>query len=94
MNSRRSRSVSGLLGGYPGISQGPRSILGDAADEEGEEYEEIEVEASLAGAPEASEASNLALSIQPLVSQADGGNDSINGTTHSSSFPQNSRLHP
>ncbi|MBW0471721.1 hypothetical protein O181_011436 [Austropuccinia psidii MF-1] len=28
MKSRSSRSFSGLLGGYPGISQGPRSILG------------------------------------------------------------------
>ncbi|MBW0484576.1 hypothetical protein O181_024291 [Austropuccinia psidii MF-1] len=35
--SRRSRSFSGLLGGYPSISQGPRSRLGEAEDEEGEE---------------------------------------------------------
>ncbi|MBW0530323.1 hypothetical protein O181_070038 [Austropuccinia psidii MF-1] len=28
MKSRRSRSFSGLLGGYPGNSQGPRSRLG------------------------------------------------------------------
>ncbi|MBW0478804.1 hypothetical protein O181_018519 [Austropuccinia psidii MF-1] len=35
--SRRSRLFSGLLGGCPGISQGHRSILGKAEDEEGEE---------------------------------------------------------
>ncbi|MBW0466487.1 hypothetical protein O181_006202 [Austropuccinia psidii MF-1] len=59
------------------ISQGPRIRLGEAEDEEGEgsvgeeESEEAEVAASLAGAPEASESPNLALSNQPLVSQAD-----------------------
>ncbi|MBW0484894.1 hypothetical protein O181_024609 [Austropuccinia psidii MF-1] len=56
VNSRRSRSFSGLLGGYPSIYQG-------------EESEEAEVAAALAGAPEASEASNLAHSNQPLFSQ-------------------------
>ncbi|MBW0534184.1 hypothetical protein O181_073899 [Austropuccinia psidii MF-1] len=70
VKSRRSRSFSGLLGGYPCISQGPRSRLGQDEDEEGEESEETEVEAFLAGAPEASEASNLAQSNQPLFSQA------------------------
>ncbi|MBW0528219.1 hypothetical protein O181_067934 [Austropuccinia psidii MF-1] len=35
VKSRRSRSFSGLLGGYPRISQGPRSRLGEAEDEEG-----------------------------------------------------------
>ncbi|MBW0493779.1 hypothetical protein O181_033494 [Austropuccinia psidii MF-1] len=35
--SRRSRLFSGFLGGYPGIYQGPRSILGKDEDEEGEE---------------------------------------------------------
>ncbi|MBW0554852.1 hypothetical protein O181_094567 [Austropuccinia psidii MF-1] len=35
MKSRRSRSFSGLLGGYPGISQRPRGRLGEAEDEEG-----------------------------------------------------------
>ncbi|MBW0478998.1 hypothetical protein O181_018713 [Austropuccinia psidii MF-1] len=38
---------------------------------EEEEYEKTEVVASLAGAPEASEAPNIALSNQPLVSQAE-----------------------
>ncbi|MBW0536942.1 hypothetical protein O181_076657 [Austropuccinia psidii MF-1] len=77
VKSRRSRSFSGLLGGYPSISQGPRSRLGGAEDEEGEESveeedsEEIEVAASLAGSPVDSEAPNLALSNQPLVSQAE-----------------------
>ncbi|MBW0587905.1 hypothetical protein O181_127620 [Austropuccinia psidii MF-1] len=77
VKSRRSRSFSGLLGGYPGVSQGPRSRLGEAEDEEGEESveeeesEETEVAAALAGAPEAPEAPNLALSNQPSVSQAE-----------------------
>ncbi|MBW0495065.1 hypothetical protein O181_034780 [Austropuccinia psidii MF-1] len=77
VKSRTSRSFSGLLGGYPSISQAPRSILGEAEDEEGEEYveeeeyEENKVEASLAGSPEAFEAPKLALSNQPLVSQAE-----------------------
>ncbi|MBW0526814.1 hypothetical protein O181_066529, partial [Austropuccinia psidii MF-1] len=35
VKSRRSRSFSGLLGGYPRISQGPRSRSGEAEDEEG-----------------------------------------------------------
>ncbi|MBW0538541.1 hypothetical protein O181_078256 [Austropuccinia psidii MF-1] len=66
MKLRRSRSFSGLVGGYPGISEGARARLGEAEDEEGEESmeeeesEETEVEASLAGAHEASEAENLA----------------------------------
>ncbi|MBW0464229.1 hypothetical protein O181_003944 [Austropuccinia psidii MF-1] len=37
VNSRGSRSFSGLLVGYPSIPQGPRSILGEAEEEEGEE---------------------------------------------------------
>ncbi|MBW0516385.1 hypothetical protein O181_056100 [Austropuccinia psidii MF-1] len=41
----RSRSFSGLLSGYPRISQGPRGGLGEAEDEEGEESEETEVAA-------------------------------------------------
>ncbi|MBW0461154.1 hypothetical protein O181_000869 [Austropuccinia psidii MF-1] len=60
IKSRRSRSFSGFLGGYLGFSQGPRSRLGG-------ESEETEV----AGAPEASENPNPALSNQPLVSQAE-----------------------
>ncbi|MBW0490394.1 hypothetical protein O181_030109 [Austropuccinia psidii MF-1] len=35
--SRRSISFSGLLSGYPGISQEPRRRFGEAEDEEGEE---------------------------------------------------------
>ncbi|MBW0471144.1 hypothetical protein O181_010859 [Austropuccinia psidii MF-1] len=70
VKSIRSRSFSGLLGGYQGISQGPRGGLGEAEDEEGEESEETEVEASLEGAPDASEAANVAHSNQPLVSKA------------------------
>ncbi|MBW0555904.1 hypothetical protein O181_095619 [Austropuccinia psidii MF-1] len=55
----------------------PRSRSGKAEDEEGEEYveekesREDEVVAALAGAPESSEAPNLAHSNQPLVSQAE-----------------------
>ncbi|MBW0561629.1 hypothetical protein O181_101344 [Austropuccinia psidii MF-1] len=77
MKSRRSRSSSGLLGGYPGMSKGARARLGEAEDEEGEESveeeesEETEVATSLAGVPEASEATNLVHSNQPLVSQAE-----------------------
>ncbi|MBW0564762.1 hypothetical protein O181_104477 [Austropuccinia psidii MF-1] len=69
--SKRSRSFSGLLGGYLRISQGPRSRSGEAEDEEGEEFEETEVASALAGAPEASEDPNLAPSNQPLFSQAE-----------------------
>ncbi|MBW0487876.1 hypothetical protein O181_027591 [Austropuccinia psidii MF-1] len=71
VNSRRSRSFSSLLGGYPNISQGPRSRLGEAEVEEGEESEGPEVADSLECNPEASEAENLAHSNQPLVSQAE-----------------------
>ncbi|MBW0579795.1 hypothetical protein O181_119510 [Austropuccinia psidii MF-1] len=75
MKYRRSRSFSGLLGGYPGMSEGVRARLGEAEDEEGEEsvegYEEPEVATALAGVPEASEAENLAHSNKPLVSQAE-----------------------
>ncbi|MBW0520697.1 hypothetical protein O181_060412 [Austropuccinia psidii MF-1] len=71
VNSRRSRSLSGLLGGYPSISQGPRSSLGEAKDKEGEDSEENEVAAALTGAPEASEAANLPHSNKTLVSQTE-----------------------
>ncbi|MBW0461797.1 hypothetical protein O181_001512 [Austropuccinia psidii MF-1] len=77
VKSRRSGSFSGLLGGYPRISQGTRSRLGEAKDEEGVEYmeeeetEETEVATALAVSPEASEAANLAHSNQNLVSQAE-----------------------
>ncbi|MBW0593469.1 hypothetical protein O181_133184 [Austropuccinia psidii MF-1] len=58
MKSRRFRLFSGQLGGYPGISESARAILGEAEDEEGEESveeeesEETEVETALAGVPE------------------------------------------
>ncbi|MBW0482686.1 hypothetical protein O181_022401 [Austropuccinia psidii MF-1] len=42
MNSRRSRSFSGLFGGYPGMSEGARGRLGEAEHEEGEESVEEE----------------------------------------------------
>ncbi|MBW0460996.1 hypothetical protein O181_000711 [Austropuccinia psidii MF-1] len=77
VNSKRSRSFSGFLGCYPGISQGPRSRLGEADYEEGEYSMEVEyskgteVPAALEGPPEPSEAPNLALSNQPLVSPAE-----------------------
>ncbi|MBW0473869.1 hypothetical protein O181_013584 [Austropuccinia psidii MF-1] len=67
VNARSSRSFSGFLGGYSSISQGPRSRLGKAEDEDGEKSEETEV----AGAPLASKASNLAHSTRHLVSQAE-----------------------
>ncbi|MBW0473708.1 hypothetical protein O181_013423 [Austropuccinia psidii MF-1] len=47
------------------------AFLKGLEDEEGEESEETEVAAALAGAPEASKDPNLALSNQPLVSQAE-----------------------
>ncbi|MBW0484976.1 hypothetical protein O181_024691 [Austropuccinia psidii MF-1] len=77
VKSRRSRSFSGLLGGYPRVPQRPRSRSGEAGDEDGEEYveeeesEETEVAAALAGSSKAPEAPNLAHSNQPLVSQAE-----------------------
>ncbi|MBW0550001.1 hypothetical protein O181_089716 [Austropuccinia psidii MF-1] len=42
MKSRRSRYFSGLLGGYPGMSEGARARLGEVEDEEGEESVEEE----------------------------------------------------
>ncbi|MBW0487468.1 hypothetical protein O181_027183 [Austropuccinia psidii MF-1] len=71
MKSRRSRSFSGLLSGYPGMSEGARARLGEAEDEKGGESEENEVATAFSGVPEASEAANLAHSNQPLVSQAE-----------------------
>ncbi|MBW0480080.1 hypothetical protein O181_019795 [Austropuccinia psidii MF-1] len=77
MKSRRSRSFSGLLSGYPGMSEGARERLGEVEDEEGEESVEeedsgeTEVADALASAPEVPQCSNLALSSQPLVSQTD-----------------------
>ncbi|MBW0568344.1 hypothetical protein O181_108059 [Austropuccinia psidii MF-1] len=77
MKSRRTRSFSGLLGGYPGISKGARARLGEVEDEEGEESVEeedsgeTEVADALANAPEVPQGSNLAPTNQPLVSQSD-----------------------
>ncbi|MBW0560199.1 hypothetical protein O181_099914 [Austropuccinia psidii MF-1] len=77
MKSRRSRSFSGLLGGYPGMSEGARARLGEAEDEEGEESVEeedsgeTEAADALANAPEVSQGSNLALSDQPPVPQTE-----------------------
>ncbi|MBW0494800.1 hypothetical protein O181_034515 [Austropuccinia psidii MF-1] len=42
MKSRRSRSLSGLLGGYPGMSEAAKARLGEVEDEEGEESVEKE----------------------------------------------------
>ncbi|MBW0489039.1 hypothetical protein O181_028754 [Austropuccinia psidii MF-1] len=77
MKSRRSRSFSGLLGGYPGMSEGARAILGEVEDEEGEESAEeedsgeTEVADAFANAPEVPQHSNLPPNNQPLVSQSD-----------------------
>ncbi|MBW0585308.1 hypothetical protein O181_125023 [Austropuccinia psidii MF-1] len=77
MKSRRSRSFSGLLESYPGISEGARARLGEAEDEEGEESVaeedsgETEVADAFENAPEVPQGSNLALNSQPLVSQSD-----------------------
>ncbi|MBW0513652.1 hypothetical protein O181_053367 [Austropuccinia psidii MF-1] len=77
MKSRISTSFSGLLGGYPGMSEGARARLGEVEDEEGEESVEeedsgeTEVADALAKAPEVHQGSNLALSNQPLVSQTE-----------------------
>ncbi|MBW0570023.1 hypothetical protein O181_109738 [Austropuccinia psidii MF-1] len=76
MKSRRSRSFSGLLGGFPGMSEGARARLGEAEDEEGEECVEeedsgeTEVEDALANTPEVPQGSNLVPTNQPLVSQS------------------------
>ncbi|MBW0491575.1 hypothetical protein O181_031290 [Austropuccinia psidii MF-1] len=77
MKSRRSRSFSGLLGGYPGMSEGERGRIGEVEYEEGEESVEeedsveIKVGDALANAPEVPQGSNLAPTNQPLVSQSD-----------------------
>ncbi|MBW0587525.1 hypothetical protein O181_127240 [Austropuccinia psidii MF-1] len=67
MKSRRSRSFSGLLGGYPGMPEGARARLGEVEDEEGEES----VETKVADAPEVPQGSNMAPTHQTLVSQSD-----------------------
>ncbi|MBW0517105.1 hypothetical protein O181_056820 [Austropuccinia psidii MF-1] len=95
MKYRRSISFSGLLGGYPGISEGARARLWEAEDEEREESEETEVAPALAGVPDDFEAANLAHSNQHLVSQAEPNflkmmeqMSEIHGAAHSSSLPQ------
>ncbi|MBW0562618.1 hypothetical protein O181_102333 [Austropuccinia psidii MF-1] len=77
MKSKISRSFSGLLAGYPGMSEGARERLGEVGDEEGEESVEeedsgeTEVADALENAPEVPQGSNLAPTNQPLVSQSD-----------------------
>ncbi|MBW0567704.1 hypothetical protein O181_107419 [Austropuccinia psidii MF-1] len=77
MKSTISRSFSGLLGGYPGMSEGARARLGEVEDEEGEEFGEeedfgeSEVADALENAPEVPQGSNIALSSQPLFSQTE-----------------------
>ncbi|MBW0575307.1 hypothetical protein O181_115022 [Austropuccinia psidii MF-1] len=77
MKSRRSRSFSGLLGGYPGMSEGARERLGEVEDKEGQESVEeedsgqTEVVSALENAPEVPQGSNLAPTNQPLVSQSE-----------------------
>ncbi|MBW0545120.1 hypothetical protein O181_084835 [Austropuccinia psidii MF-1] len=66
-----------MEGEAPSRRGGPRSRLREGEDKEGEESveeeesKETEVADSLEGAPEASEAANLAHSNKPLVSQAE-----------------------
>ncbi|MBW0534967.1 hypothetical protein O181_074682 [Austropuccinia psidii MF-1] len=77
MKSRRSRSFSGLLGSYPGMSEGARERFRKVEDEEGEESVEeeysgeLEVEDALANAPEVAQGPDLAPTNPPLVSQSD-----------------------
>ncbi|MBW0584645.1 hypothetical protein O181_124360 [Austropuccinia psidii MF-1] len=77
MKSRRSRSFSELLGGYPGISEGERARIGEVEHEEGEESVEeedsgeTEVADALENAPEVPQGSNIDLSNQPLFSQTE-----------------------
>ncbi|MBW0552079.1 hypothetical protein O181_091794 [Austropuccinia psidii MF-1] len=71
MKSRISRSFSGLLGSYPGMSEGSIARLGEVEDEEGEDSGETEVADALANAPEVPQGSNIAPTNQPLVSQSD-----------------------
>ncbi|MBW0544808.1 hypothetical protein O181_084523 [Austropuccinia psidii MF-1] len=70
MKSKRSRSFSGLLGGYPGMSEGARARMGEVEDEE-EDCGETEVVDSLANPPEIPHGSNLAPTNKYLVSQSD-----------------------
>ncbi|MBW0539457.1 hypothetical protein O181_079172 [Austropuccinia psidii MF-1] len=77
MKSIVSGSFSGLLGNYPGMSEGARARPGEVEDEEGEESVEkedsgeTEVTDALENDPEAPQSSNLAPTNQSLVSQSD-----------------------
>ncbi|MBW0540679.1 hypothetical protein O181_080394 [Austropuccinia psidii MF-1] len=77
MKSRRSRSFSGLLGGYPGISEGARARLEEVEGEKGEDSMEeedsgeTEVADALENAPEVPQGSNLTTTNQALVSESD-----------------------
>ncbi|MBW0540442.1 hypothetical protein O181_080157 [Austropuccinia psidii MF-1] len=77
INLRRSRSFSGLFGGYPGMSEGARARLGEVEDGEGEESvkeedsREAEVADALANAPKVPQGSKLAPNNKTLVSQSD-----------------------
>ncbi|MBW0545835.1 hypothetical protein O181_085550 [Austropuccinia psidii MF-1] len=63
------------MGGYPGMSEGAKTRLGEVEDEEGEESVEeedsgeTEVADALEIAPEVPQGSNLAPTNKPLVSQ-------------------------
>ncbi|MBW0535936.1 hypothetical protein O181_075651 [Austropuccinia psidii MF-1] len=86
MKSRRSRSFSGLLGGYPGMSEGARARLGEAEEEEGEgsveeeDSGETEVADALANASE--------------VPQDHGANGYYYGTNFSSRSPRDNSKVP
>ncbi|MBW0474964.1 hypothetical protein O181_014679 [Austropuccinia psidii MF-1] len=71
MNSRISRSFYGLFGGYPGISEDEREIIGEFGDKEGEDSGENEVEDALENTPEVPQSSNLAFPSQTLVSETE-----------------------
>ncbi|MBW0575763.1 hypothetical protein O181_115478 [Austropuccinia psidii MF-1] len=77
MKSRRSRSFSCLLGGYPSIPEGARARLVEVEDEEGKESVKegdsgkTEVADVLANAPEVPQVSNLSPTNPPLGSQSD-----------------------
>ncbi|MBW0466340.1 hypothetical protein O181_006055 [Austropuccinia psidii MF-1] len=75
MKSRREKSFYGSLGGYSGISEGARAILGEVGDEEREEFVEeedyggTEVADAIANAPEMPWSSNLFLSNESIYGQ-------------------------
>ncbi|MBW0501715.1 hypothetical protein O181_041430 [Austropuccinia psidii MF-1] len=77
IKSRRSRSSSGLLGVYPGISEGARVRIGEVEHEEGaesveeEDSGETKVADALEKAPEVPLGSNIDPTNQSLVFQSD-----------------------